>query len=247
MSKIIVLDPGHGGSDPGAVNGSRFESHDNLRIGMAIRELLRSQGYDVRMTRETDVFVSLDERANMALRANADLLVSLHRDSFPTTTPSGVTMFYRWQNSAEIASTLLQSIPLRLRAGNRAEPLRQGAWRVLQHSRIPGVFAELGFISNANDNRLFDEHFDEYTQSLARGIVQALGDQWRDTADETPPDDETLDGGAIPGNMTPAWRVRGGTYRNQESAERVRQAFIRALAEEGIDDRPFLEQIMLPK
>ena len=90
MSKTIFLDPGHGGRDPGAVNGTRFESHDNLRLALRVQAILqRQQGVNVIMSRTEDVFVSLQDRTNHANRINADLFVSLHRNSFTNNIANG--------------------------------------------------------------------------------------------------------------------------------------------------------------
>lgn len=80
---VIVIDPGHGGIDPGAIGSSHLpEKTVVLAVGLEIRKLLLASGrYDVRMTRASDVFVSLDQRLNSARQNGADLFISLHADS----------------------------------------------------------------------------------------------------------------------------------------------------------------------
>jgi len=81
--RLIVLDPGHGGRDPGAVANGIRESDLNLAIGLKLERVLRDRGYDVRMTRRTDVFLRLRERTDIANNANADLFVSIHANALP--------------------------------------------------------------------------------------------------------------------------------------------------------------------
>jgi N-acetylmuramoyl-L-alanine amidase len=82
LRKIVVLDPGHGGKDPGASGGSSFEKNVTLATALAVKARLEATGhYQVVMTRSTDVYITLDERVQIARRAGADLFLSLHADS----------------------------------------------------------------------------------------------------------------------------------------------------------------------
>ena len=84
MPYTIFLDPGHGGSDPGAVYKGRQEKDDVLRLTMAVGDILSNSGYRVLYSRTTDVYESPIQKANEANNANADLFVSIHRNSNPT-------------------------------------------------------------------------------------------------------------------------------------------------------------------
>jgi len=86
----VVLDAGHGGYDNGAVSGTRREKDDNLRMALAVGNLLRGCGFDVVQTRTTDVFVPLMERSNISNRAGADLFVSIHRNGSTNPSANGV-------------------------------------------------------------------------------------------------------------------------------------------------------------
>jgi len=81
--RLVVLDPGHGGRDPGAVANGIRESQLNLAIGLKMERALLDRGYDVRMTRRTDVFLRLRERTDIANNANADIFVSIHANALP--------------------------------------------------------------------------------------------------------------------------------------------------------------------
>ncbi|MBS0333748.1 MAG: N-acetylmuramoyl-L-alanine amidase, partial [Proteobacteria bacterium] len=82
LKKVIVIDPGHGGHDPGALGAQGFEKDVNLAAALALKERLeRSPRYQVVLTRHDDTYVPLDERVRIAQRAGADLFISLHSDS----------------------------------------------------------------------------------------------------------------------------------------------------------------------
>lgn len=82
--RLAVLDPGHGGKDPGAVANGVREKDINLGIGLALEDVLRAKGFEVVMTRKTDVYLKLQERTEIANRADADVFVSIHANSLPS-------------------------------------------------------------------------------------------------------------------------------------------------------------------
>ncbi len=81
---LVVLDPGHGGKDPGAVANGVNEKDLNLAIGLEMERALLAKGFDVHMTRRTDVYLKLQERTDIANRYNADMFVSIHANALPT-------------------------------------------------------------------------------------------------------------------------------------------------------------------
>ena len=81
---LVVVDPGHGGKDPGATANGVREKDINLGIGLALEAVLRSRGFEVRMTRRTDVYLKLQERTDIANQANADVFVSVHANALPS-------------------------------------------------------------------------------------------------------------------------------------------------------------------
>ena len=178
MNKMIFLDPGHGGRDPGAINGSRFESHDNLRLALRVQALLaRQQGVNVVMSRTQDVFVPLSERTEHANRIAADLFVSLHRNGFTNAAANGFEIWICRTTAGETDNSAAREVLERVVAvgvqSNRG--IKRGDFHVLRASRMASMLVELGFITNAEDNRLFDTHFDGYAQAIARGACAALG------------------------------------------------------------------------
>ncbi|MGI6006251.1 MAG: N-acetylmuramoyl-L-alanine amidase family protein, partial [Ruminococcus sp.] len=83
MPYKIVLDAGHGGEDPGAVNQGRNEKDDTLNLVLAVGEILENNGFDVVYTRTTDVYQTPFEKAQIANQSGADFFVSIHRNSSP--------------------------------------------------------------------------------------------------------------------------------------------------------------------
>jgi len=174
-SWTIVLDPGHGGSDPGAVVGSRRESADNLRLTQEVQRLLQSQGQRVVMTRSTDVFVSLAERSAISNRNNADIFVSIHRNASTNTAANGVENFVFTTapiNTVQYAFNVLDRVVEAGVQNNRG--VHRANFTVLRNTLAPAMLLEMGFITNVRDNVYFDQNFNEYAQAIARGIMHSL-------------------------------------------------------------------------
>ena len=172
----VLLDARHGGYDYGAVNGGRYEKNDNLRMALAVGNLLHSCGVRVVYTRSTDIFIPLLERSQISNGANADLFVSIHRNASTNTSANGVE---NWvysspsQKAVASANLVLSRIVSAGVQSNRG--LRYGNFSVLRHTSAPAMLMEYGFISNAEDNRLFDGRFDAYATATASGILSSLG------------------------------------------------------------------------
>lgn len=172
----IVIDPGHGGSDPGAVHLGRNEKDDNLRLALAVESRLKSLGYNVVMTRNSDEYVSLAQRSNISNNANADLFVSLHRNASTNPLYNGLTTYvYTSPSAASLAAA--QNINSRI--ANAGVQTNHGImyenFAVLRNTVAPAVLVELNFISNAYDNILFDTRFEQYADAIAAGIAATVG------------------------------------------------------------------------
>lgn len=145
-------------------------------MALAVGGLLRSCGFNVVYTRQTDVFVPLIERANISNRANADLFISFHRNSSTNPTANG---FENWvytnpsTKSLVAANYILDRVVAVGVQSNRG--IKYGNFVVLRETNAPAVLIENGFISNSEDNRLFDAKFDSYAQATANGIARSFG------------------------------------------------------------------------
>ena len=98
MPKIFI-DAGHGGKDPGTTNSNVFEKDIALKIALKLNEILKSRGFQTQLSRTTDVFVELKERAQKANQFNADIFISVHLNSAANVQASGIeTLVYSYDN-----------------------------------------------------------------------------------------------------------------------------------------------------
>lgn len=186
----IVIDAGHGGWDNGASYNGRLEKDDNLRLALEVEKQLTAQGVPVLMTRSTDVFVELADRAAIANAAHADLFVSLHRNSYPEQTPysNGVENFIYLtaplETSGSAAQLVLDEV---VNVGVQSNHgVSRGNYYVLRRTIMPSMLLEMGFIINDIDNKLFDEHLVEYAAAIAKGIMKYFGLEYQYIPGVTP-------------------------------------------------------------
>lgn len=175
MTPTIMIDSGHGGMDNGAVYRGRKEKDDNLKIGLAVGELLEKAGYHVLYTRTTDRYDTPFQKAQIANNAGADYFISFHRNSgeVPNTYHGAQALVYADNTRAsQIGEAIMnQLVPLGFQDLGVVE--RPGLV-VLRRTNMPAVLLELGFINNDEDNRIFDEKFDEMAEAIVRGIEQSI-------------------------------------------------------------------------
>jgi len=176
--RCVVLDPGHGGKDPGAISTLGFyEKGVNLAVALRVAAILQRKGVKVVTTRSSDRFVELEERAAIGNRHNADLFVSIHCDSSPSSSTRGFTMYVArsaaW-SSRRAAAAIARSLAS---TGLKGNGTRGADFRVLVHSRGPAVLIELGYISNTSEAALLKKSSfqDRLARAIAEGIIQFLG------------------------------------------------------------------------
>jgi N-acetylmuramoyl-L-alanine amidase len=147
--RIIVIDPGHGGKDPGAISPHGFyEKTVNLDVALQIGGILKERGFKVIMTRSDDTFIELEERANIANRNNASLFISIHADSCATSGRNGFTIYVARQAGSP-ARNLAEAIDKQMTGtGIKSHGTREADYRVLKNTRCPAVLIELGYLSN---------------------------------------------------------------------------------------------------
>lgn len=179
IRKRVVIDAGHGGEyDPGAVFEGRQEKDDNLRLALAVGDILENNGVEVIFTRVTDVYDSPYEKADMANAANADFFVSIHRNaaSEPGTGSGTMTLVYREEGLAkELASSINRELA---KTGfTDLGTFERPGLVVLRKTQIPAVLVEAGFIDNPEDNERFDAQFDEIANAIAAGILNVIRKQ----------------------------------------------------------------------
>lgn len=175
----VVIDAGHGGeTDPGAVAYGRRESEDNLRLALAVGNLLEQNGVDVVYTRVSDVYNTPFEKAQIANRSGADYFVSLHRNaaSEPGTGSGTMTLVYEGGGTAqELAESINQELA---RTGfTNLGTFERPDLIVLRRTQMPAVLVETGFIDNPEDNRRFDAQFHEIAAAISTGILHFIAEQ----------------------------------------------------------------------
>ncbi len=172
----IIIDPGHGGEDPGTIGIGGFREKDVvLPISLDVAEILRKQDIEVIMTRDTDNFISLEGRTDMANDLNADLFVSIHANAINLSRPdvNGLETYY-YKSGRRLAEIIHWSILNGVEIGNRG--IRRARFFVLRHSTMPAVLVEVGFLTGEVDSsRLKDpNHRRQMAEAIARGIVEYI-------------------------------------------------------------------------
>ena len=174
----IVIDPGHGGHDPGTIGIGGFREKDVvLPISFDVAEILRKQDIEVIMTRDTDNFISLEGRTDMANDLNADLFVSIHANAINLSRPdvNGLeTYYYKSKNGRRLAEIIHWSILNGVNIDNRG--IRQARFFVLRHSTMPAVLVEVGFLTGAIDSSRLKNpnHRRQMAEAIARGVIEYI-------------------------------------------------------------------------
>ncbi|WP_019507980.1 N-acetylmuramoyl-L-alanine amidase [Pleurocapsa sp. PCC 7319] len=172
----IIIDPGHGGKDPGTIGIGGFREKDVvLPISLDVAEILRKQGIEVIMTRDSDYFISLQGRTDLANDRNADLFVSIHANAINLSRPdvNGLETYY-YKSGRRLAEVIHWSILNGVNIDNRG--IRRARFYVLRHSIAPAVLVEVGFLTGADDSsRLKDpNHRRQMAEAIARGIIEYI-------------------------------------------------------------------------
>lgn len=147
---VVYIDPGHGGSDPGASGNGLVEKDINLTIALGLRDKLQSMGIKVYMSRDTDKFVSLEDIAAGANAVNPDIFISIHQNSFTNPEANGIeTYWYNNNNSQELATYIQNRLIANTNAYNRG--VKNEAFYVIKNTNMPSSLVECGFITNPEE------------------------------------------------------------------------------------------------
>lgn len=202
----VIIDPGHGGSDPGAVYENRREKDDTLALSYDIGNALERQGIRVEYTRVGDVYNSPYEKAKIGNRSAADLFLSIHRNAMPVPGTASGTMSLIFGRGGE-AETFAENINRELAAAGWKDLgiSERPNLVVLRDTALPAVLVEVGFIDNENDNDFFDENMSQTADAIADGIVKTFAELEQRTTNEEKPG---------------FYMVQTGIYRVRDNAER---------------------------
>ena len=196
-SPLVVLDAGHGGHDGGAVAGGTIEKNLALELALRLRDELVREGIRVQMTRDTDVFVPLEERAAMANEAEATAFVSLHLNTSASGEVSGVETYFTERKSLAVqralqakwslttgslkdergrwlAECLQQHVCQVTKAADRG--IKERNYAVVSQTAVPAALVECGFLTHPGEAaRLKQEAYQkQLTAGLVAGILQFL-------------------------------------------------------------------------
>lgn len=192
QSQTIILDPGHGGMDGGAVGiGETVEKNINLQIALKLKDMLSLNGFDVIMTRDSDISIHDAEITSISRQKRSDMynrlkiiedypnaiFISIHQNKFPQADSQGAQMFYspNLKESEELARTLQQNFVTFLQPDNSREIKVSGEELfLLYHAKIPAVLVECGFLSNPEDcaNLTSSEYQDKIAFTIFHSLMQ---------------------------------------------------------------------------
>lgn len=175
---LIVIDAGHGGKDPGAVGSKAYEKDITLKSAKMLESELLKQGFKVYMTRTTDEYVGLYERAAMANALDATLFVSIHANAFTNPNVNGVEVLYgndSLSSDRGLAQKIQNQLVSALGATNRGVASRPRLV-VVRETKMTSVLVELGFITNPveQDKLMSDAYLLKAAAAMAKGIVDFL-------------------------------------------------------------------------
>lgn len=179
--RLIAIDPGHGGSDAGAVRGDAMEKELTLDISMRLRSILLSRGWQVVMTRQNDrdVFApndsahdELQARDDVANSNGARLLVSIHVNSFINSGPHGATAYYYKDSDVALAQAVDRRIASEVPVRNIG--IIKDKLYVVHHANMPATLVETAFVSNPDDRRLLQDP--AWRQKMAQAIADGIAD-----------------------------------------------------------------------
>ena len=189
-STVIVIDPGHGGSDPGKISTSGVMEKDvNLSIAMALKQLFENRGFTVVMTRTTDCDLAPDnskhpktddltKRTALMSKSNVAVSISIHQNSYHEEAIRGGQVFY-YKTSVrgkKLAESLQKRFDYVLGDSNKRQAKANDNYYLLLHVKEPIVIAECGFLSNREEAKKLEteEYQDRLAWTLHMGIMEYL-------------------------------------------------------------------------
>ncbi|WLR54733.1 N-acetylmuramoyl-L-alanine amidase [Mesobacillus subterraneus] len=205
----LYLDPGHGGSDPGAQGNGLQEKNLNLDIALNIRSILENnyENIDVRMSRTSDVTKSLAQRTDEANAWGADFYLSIHTNSFNGSVRGYEDYIYNGLSNSSATARyrdIIHTEVMKLnQLNNRGK--KKANFHVLRESRMDAMLSENGFIDNAQDAALMKQ--ESWRRDVARGHANGIAQAFNLTAKET----------ANRGDAN--YKIIAGSFKQRENAE----------------------------
>jgi len=175
-NKVIVIDPGHGGDDPGAkgYNGI-LEKNINLKTALYLAKYLKAKGANVFLTRKTDIKKNLPDIVNFANRIGADIYLGVHYNSLDNSQITGTETYYYHNYSRALAEAVHRSLLLGIRRKDRG--LRQAMLYTIHHTRMPAVLLEPVYMTGDQEGALIASP--SFQREVARDIAKGVEEYFR--------------------------------------------------------------------
>ena len=172
LSKTVIIDPGHGGKDKGAYWYGISEKTLTLDVAKKVESLLRSKGIKVLMTRKSDHYVSIQDRASIANKHSNAIFVSIHFNAHTNSSVKGIETFYLSSKGKKLASNIQSRLARRINTRNRGS--KKYHYAVLRKTKGVAALVECGFISNRwEGNRCASSWYKEIlAQEITDGITE---------------------------------------------------------------------------
>lgn len=167
--KVIVIDVGHGGKDPGAHVENTLEKEVNLKIAEKILALNANENINLLISRKGDKFMSVEDRVTFAKKNNADLFISIHTNFKNDSNIKGVELYHSAKNNSR---RLAEQFKLHLSKTHMINSVQKARFRVLNEIDCPGVMIESGYLSNETDRKRLTS--EEGQIALAKAILKGL-------------------------------------------------------------------------
>ncbi|MDW7674221.1 MAG: N-acetylmuramoyl-L-alanine amidase [Bacillota bacterium] len=180
-SKLVVIDPGHGGGDPGAIGIDGIQEKEvNLAIALMLRDLLKQKNIEVSLTRTDDRTLSLAERVRHINGLETMAAISIHCNSFNSASANGIETFYHSKKQeAKALATLVQNSLIKA-FGWTNRGVKTGNYYMVRETKLKEiVLPEIGFLTNDKEGRAMakKENRTKAAEALAKGIVEFLKDK----------------------------------------------------------------------
>jgi len=199
--RVVVVDAGHGGRDPGMVSGKVDEKDINLQIALKLQAHLELGGATVIVTRLDDTSLSKSKSGDMAARrliantSHADIFVSIHQNSYGSSSVHGAQTFYfdDSNNSQKLAEAIQQQLIAFADRGNRFKARANTNYFVLKQTEMPAVLVECGFLTNYNEKARLQT--DAYQEKIAWAIYMGIVDYFNapNPAEENAPNEDAVE------------------------------------------------------
>ena len=176
---LVVIDPGHGGKDPGAIGiGGMRETDVVLEVSKIVEKLLSESGVNVKLTRKNEVDLGLPQRVSFANSLDSDIFVSIHANASrgKRRDINGLETFYFKGWRGRLLAKRIQKQVLRVSPGSPDRGVKQGRYYVIKNTRMPAVLVEIGFLTGRLDARRLDKasHRKRIAYAIAKGILEYL-------------------------------------------------------------------------